>query len=71
MFTYRYKIEVYEVVNNQANIDTPLYTLTGTVEAERYSHACTKSWVQLNAEIERRGRRDIAVSDLDVQRIEQ
>lgn len=49
MFTYAYSIAVYLGSDTR----NPHTTLSGQVEAERYSHACGKAWPLIHAECER------------------
>ena len=50
MATYTFEIRVSTLDNGLA---TPVGTLTGEVEAERYSTACVKSWPLINQECAR------------------
>lgn len=46
---YSYTIDIYTLDESQAR---PYRTLSGTVEAERYSSACQQAWQRINAECE-------------------
>lgn len=50
MATYTFEIRVSILENGMT---TPVETLTGEVEAERYSTACVKSWPLINEECAR------------------
>lgn len=46
---YNYTIDIYIL---HACYPRPYRTLSGTVEAERYSTACQQAWQRINAECE-------------------
>jgi hypothetical protein len=46
---YSYTIDIYLLDESQAR---PHTTLSGTVEAERYSTACQQAWQRIHAECE-------------------
>ena len=52
MGTYTYSIDIY-IRQRQGKPASLHSTATGQVEAERYSHACVKSWDPIHAECER------------------
>ena len=68
MATYRFEIDVFIIGKDGAN---PVGTLSGEVEAERYSSACVKSWSRIHeasSRIRQASGCNTAVSDVRIRR---